>query len=144
MTGRWVWLQRGLRVGVATVAPLAAGVLLIWLVPTLLFGYPLVLLPLLLAGPLAVVGLSVRRALGSAVVAGVVSAVLGTAMLVFGSQTLGAWMWGLVIQASLSPMPAWTPHITVLPTSLLTWAQQDILFLQPLVALAFACASLSV
>src|SRR5688572_10217513 len=46
MTGRWTWLRRGARVGVVTSAPLAAGVLLVWLIPTLLFGYPLVLLPL--------------------------------------------------------------------------------------------------
>jgi hypothetical protein len=43
----------GLRVGLGTSVQVALGVLLLWLVPALSFGYPLVLLPLLITGPLA-------------------------------------------------------------------------------------------
>src|SRR2546430_2558052 len=101
MTRRSFGLQRGVRVGVATSAPLTAGVVLIWLLPPLLFGYPLVLLPLLLAGPMAISGLSGRRALRSALVAGVVSSLCATASLVFGAHILGTSLWMLNTQASL-------------------------------------------
>src|SRR5215213_7899883 len=107
MTGRSSWLSRGTRVGFATATPVAVGVLLLWLVPTLMLGYALVLLPLLLAGPLAVISLSGRRALASALLAGIVSTLLGTAALVFGAKVLGSGLWGLVNQASMSPMPTW-------------------------------------
>src|SRR5438270_3359545 len=124
MTARWFAVRRGARVGLATSLPVAAGVLLIWLMPTLLLGYPLVLLPLLLTGPLAVVGLSWRRALSAAFVAGVVSSVLTVTSLAIGYRVLGTWVWSLVTQASMPPMPEWTPHLTPLPTTVLTWAQQ--------------------
>jgi diguanylate cyclase (GGDEF)-like protein len=129
-------------VGLALTTPLAVGVLLIKLVPTLMLGYPLVLLPLLLAGPLAIVGLSKRRALGAALVAGICSSVTATVILVFAQKVLGTGVWGLVNQSTMSPMPTWTPQITLLPTTLATSAQQDILFFQPLLALAVAALGL--
>jgi diguanylate cyclase (GGDEF)-like protein len=117
-------------------------VLLIWLVPTMLLGYPLVLLPLLLAGPLAVVGMSARRALAAAVVAGLISSVLATTYLVAGKLLFGTGVWGLVTQASMTPMPTWTPRVALLPTTLVTWAQQDILIFQPVLAVAVAAVAL--
>ncbi len=138
MTGRWTWLRRGARVGVATSAPVAVGVLLIWLVPALMFGYPVVLLSLLLTGPLGIGGLRGRRALGSALTAGLLSGALGVAALVIGQKVLGASLWSLNMQASMPPMPELTPHVTLLPTSLITWAQQDILVFQPVLAVTLA------
>src|SRR5437763_1910775 len=122
MAGLWVALRRGARVGIATSVPVVAGVLLIWLLPPLLFGYPLALLPLLLTGPLAVVGMSWRRGLWTAFVAGLVSSAVATASLAFGSRVLGTWVWSLVTQASMSPMPEWTPLVSVLPATWLSWA----------------------
>ena len=58
-----------------------AGVLLVQLMPALKFGYPLVLLSLLLAGPLAVSGSKPRRALSTALLAGWVSSITATASL---------------------------------------------------------------
>ncbi len=142
MTGRWTWLRRGARVGVATSAPVAAGVLLIWLVPALMFGYPLALLPLLLAAPLAIAGLNGRRAIAAAFVAGLISSALGTATLWFGCKVLGSWMWGLVTQATMSPMPTWTPRVMLLPTTMVSWPQQDILVFQPLLAVVLAIVGL--
>src|SRR5579859_1880867 len=98
-------ITRGLRVGLATSVQVPAGVLLVWLVPALVFGHPLVLLPLLLAGPLAARGMPLRRALLTALVAGVVSTGLAVASLAFGSVVLGASHWALTTQASMAPVP---------------------------------------
>jgi diguanylate cyclase (GGDEF)-like protein len=129
-------------VGLAITVPLAVGVVLIRLIPTLLFGYPLTLLPLLLAGPLAIVGLSTRRALGAALVAGLCSSLVVVPLLVFGQRVLGTGVWGLVSQSTMTPMPAWTPQIMLLPTTLVSSAQQDILFFQPGLALVLATLGL--
>jgi diguanylate cyclase (GGDEF)-like protein len=134
----WFWARRGLRIGLATSAPVLAGVLLIWLVPALIFGYPLVLLPLLLAGPLSVPGASVRRALSTAALAGWVSAIVATASLAFGANVLGTTAWGLTTQASMAPVPTWLPRVDVLPTAIVTWAQQDLLFGLPSLAIGLA------
>src|SRR5688572_12234094 len=135
-TRRHGWLLDAARVGIATGLPVLACVLLIWLVPALRFGYPLALLPLLLAGPLAAMRLAKRReALGAAAIAGTLSGAIGTASLAFGQKVLGNSLLGLTSAASMPPMPEAVPQLSVLPTTLLTWAQQDVLFFQPLVAL---------
>ena len=69
-------IARGLRIGLATSVQVALGVVLLWLLPALGFGYPLVLLPLLLVGPLAGRGTPLRQALPIALLGGVVSATL--------------------------------------------------------------------
>ena len=103
---QWSWVRRGLRIGLGTSAPVAAGVFLVWLVPILNFGYPLPLLSLLLAGPLAVTGTKrVRRALFTALLAGWVSAMAATTALVFGVQVLGIMPFMLNTQATMPPMP---------------------------------------
>src|SRR5437762_6344518 len=55
------------------------------------------------------------------------------ACLVFGSN-----IWSLNAQLSMAPMPSWGPRITLLPTDLLTWGQQDILFFQPVLSVVLA------
>jgi diguanylate cyclase (GGDEF)-like protein len=134
----WFWVRRGVRIGLATSAPVLAGVLLVWLIPALKFGYPLVLLSLLLAGPLALPGAKPRRALSTALLAGWVSAISATVSLAFGTTILGNSTWGLTTQASMTPMPTWLPRVMLLPTSLVTWAQQDLLVCLPLLAVAMA------
>src|SRR5438128_2927083 len=129
---------RALRVGLATSVQVAVGVVVVWLLPALGFGYALVLLPLLLAGPLASRGMPLRRALPTALGAGLVSASFAAASLAFGSQVLGVAQWRLNTQASLAPMPEWLPRLTFLPTDLFSWAQQDLLAFAPLVAVALA------
>src|SRR5437016_2165749 len=94
------WLLQGVRVGLATSAAVPVGVLIIWLMPSLLLGYPLFLLPLLLAGPLAVAG-PARRSLSVAALGGVVSSVVAVASLVFGCRVLGVGIWMLNSQASM-------------------------------------------
>src|SRR5579859_544454 len=131
-------ITRGLRVGLATSVQVPAGVLLLWLVPALMLGYPLVLLPLLLAGPLAARGMPLRRALPTALVAGVVSAGVAAGSLAFGLLVLGGSHWALTTQASMAPVPESLPRLTVLPTDLFTWAQQDLLAFAPLLAVALA------
>jgi diguanylate cyclase (GGDEF)-like protein len=133
-----VIILRALRVGLATSVPVVVGVPLLWLVPALSFGHPLVLLPLLLAGPVAGIGLPLRRALPTAFVAGFVSAAVAVGSLVFGAQVLGARQWNLTTQFSMPPMPEWLPRLTFLPTDLVSWAQQDLLVAVPLVAVALA------
>jgi len=131
-------VARGLQIGLATSVQVAVGVVLLWLVPALAFGYPLVLLPLLLVGPLAGHRTPLRQALPMALLAGVVSATLGASSLAFGSVVLGAGRWNLTTQASMAPMPEWLPRLAVLPTDLFTWAQQDLLAFGPLLAIALA------
>src|SRR5437660_6340886 len=116
-------VTRGLRIGLATSVQVAVGVVLLWLVPALGFGYPLVLLPLLLVGPLAGHGTPLRQAMPMALLAGVVSATLAASSLAFGSVVLGAGQWDLTTQASMAPVPEWLPRVSVLPRDLVTWAQ---------------------
>jgi len=148
-SSRFVWLRYGARVGIATGLPVVACVLLIWLVPALRFGYPLGLLPLLLAGPWAALGIQKPlQALAAATVAGAVSGTLATVSLAVGQRMLGISLLGLTSAASMPPMPDTVPQISLLPTTLVTWAQQDVLFLQPLLGLglglvALCCRSLA-
>ena len=46
---------------------------------------------------------------------------------------LGDWFWMMTSAAGAPPMPP-LPRIMVLPSEYLTWAHQDILFFQPLLA----------
>jgi diguanylate cyclase (GGDEF)-like protein len=132
---QWSWLRGALRIGLATSAPVIAGVILGWLVPALFFGYPLVLLSLLLVGPLAATR---RHPLATALVAGCVSAIVACASMAFGLIVLDTYVWSLNAQLSMTPMPSWIPRATLLPTQLLTWGQQDVLFGQPALAVVLA------
>jgi diguanylate cyclase (GGDEF)-like protein len=138
----WFWVRRGTRIGLATSAPVLAGVLLIWLVPALMLGYPLVLLGLLLPGPLAVPGSPNRRALSTALLAGWIAGIVAAASLSVGYNVLGTGLWALTTQASMTPMPTGLPHVTLLPITLATWAQQDVLVSVPLLAVAMAAVGI--
>ena len=127
------WLSAGVRAGVVASILVPACVLATLVVPGLWAAYPLFLLPLLLAGPLAARGLPLRTALGAAAVAGVVSGFVATLSYALAWHLHGAWYWGLTGAASAAPMPS-LPRIAVAPVTLLTWAHQDILVFQPLLA----------
>src|SRR5438128_1565908 len=90
------WLWDGVRVGLATSVLVPVGVVSARVLPALVTGYPLVLLPLLLTGPLAVWGRRAGQGLLVALVAGVVSGVVAALSLVFGQQVLGTFNWGLL------------------------------------------------
>src|SRR6185503_5376204 len=94
------WAVHGLRTGIALSLPVPLAIALVAASPDLRLGYPLVLLPLLLVGPMAVRGLSPWRALRSAGLAGLASAILATGCLAFGSQVLGTSVWALTSAAS--------------------------------------------
>src|SRR5438067_9944251 len=94
------WGARGFGTGIAVSLPLLAAVALVAAVPDLELGHPLVLLPLLAAGPLAGCGLRPPWALVAVVLAGLTSAVLTAGGLAIGSQLLGASVWTLTAAAS--------------------------------------------
>jgi diguanylate cyclase (GGDEF)-like protein len=127
--------------GLAVSLHIPAMVVLAWLRPDLQLGYPLVLLPLLAAGPLASRSRSSARALAAAIVAGLVSAGVTITSLAFGSQVLGEVVWALVYPTSMQPVPD-LPHLAILPESAFTWGQQDLLVAQPLVAVILGAAAL--
>jgi diguanylate cyclase (GGDEF)-like protein len=135
------WIGTGLSIGLAVSLHIPVVVVLVWLRPDIQLGYPLVLLPLLAAGPLASRSRSSTRALGAALVAGLVSAGVAVASLGFGSQSLGGMVWALVYPTSRQPMPE-LPHLAVLPEWAFTWAQQDLLVAQPVVAVVLGAAAL--
>lgn len=126
------WVRAGLRSGLLTSVQVPIGVLVVALIPALWSAYPL-LLPLLLTGPLAVRGLRLRSALGAAALAGLVSGTIAAGSLALAWALLGDWYWMMTSAARAPPMPP-LPRIMVLPTGLLTWAHQDILVLQPVLA----------
>src|SRR5207302_1796770 len=111
------WVTVGLRAGLAVSIHVPFAVLLVWARPELLFGYPLVLLPLLLAGPLAVRTLRGASAIAAAFVAGVVSALLATASLAVGSQLLDGQVWALVGPILMPPFPE-LPRVQVVSDTL--------------------------
>jgi signal transduction histidine kinase len=117
--------------GGAIVGGLVAGlVLLLTFVPVLARGYPLALLPLLAAGPMAVQA-SPRRLdawLLRGFVGGLVAAVVAVAALVFAVNVLGASIWVLTGPASYAPMPP-LPRPDFLPG--VGWPHEDILLLLP-------------
>ena len=126
--------------GLAVSLHIPAVVVLAWLRPDVQLGYPLVLLPLLSAGPLASRSRSSTRALAAALVAGLVSAGVAVASLAFGSQVLGGVVWALVYPTSMQPVPE-LPHLAMLPESAFTWGQQDLLVAQPVVAVVLGAAA---
>src|SRR6266508_3246918 len=135
----WIW--DAMAAGAFSSVHIPLVVFAVHLVPDLRFGYPLVLLPLLLAGPLATRGLGFGRSLIAAPLAGALSGAIAAVSLAIGSQVLGLWVWGLNSAASAPPMPP-LPRVMLLPAELMTWAQQDVLFFQPVVALALSLAFL--
>src|SRR3954468_7366272 len=86
----------------------AALVMLLFCVPVLARGYPLALLPLLAAGPLAVHGGSRRLdlLLLRGFVAGLIAGLIAVAALVVAFEGLGFSTWALTGAASYPPMPA--------------------------------------
>jgi diguanylate cyclase (GGDEF)-like protein/PAS domain S-box-containing protein len=135
------WASRAVVTGFALSVPVPVAVALVALFPDLKFGYPLVLLPLLAAGPIAVVGCRMPRALLGVVLAGLTSAIVAAGSLAVGSQLLGTSVWTLTSAASAPPMPP-LPRLAVLPMSVMSWAQQDVLFFQPIMALALGLLAL--
>src|SRR5438105_132524 len=131
------WATVGVRAGLAVSIHVPFAVLLVWARPELLFGYPLVLLPLLLAGPLAVRSLRGASAIAAAFVAGVVSALRATASLSVGSQLLDGQVWALVGPLVMPPFPE-LPRVHVVPAALLTLGQQDLVVAQPVAAIGLA------
>ncbi|MGE3269604.1 MAG: ATP-binding protein, partial [Chloroflexota bacterium] len=92
-------------------------------------------LPLLLTGPLAGRRLRTRPALLAAGVGGIVSGAIAAVSLAAGCLLLGAWFWSMNAAAGAPPMPP-LPRILLFPTTWMSWAQQDILFFQPPLAVA--------
>ena len=119
---------------------LPVGILAIKALPGLWNVYPLLLLPLLLTGPLAERRLPLRLAIGAAALAGVVAACIATASFATALLLFGDWYWGLTSAAGAPPMPP-LPRIALFPTTLLTWAHQDLLFFQPLLAVLLGVAA---
>jgi signal transduction histidine kinase len=131
-------LHHALRVGVAVPLVMLAIVLLVRLVPALSFGYPLVLLILLAAGPLAAAPApSVPRGLLAGLLAGGISALGGAAALAIGQHLLGDSRWSFVAPASSPPVPE-LPRLQLIP--FLSWPHHYLLVLQPLTAAGLACA----
>jgi signal transduction histidine kinase len=127
------WVRNSLWAGLVTSVHAPFCILIAKTVPGIWLAYPLMLLPLLLTGPLAVARLGLREAVRAAVVAGLISGTLVVATLAVAFQIYGDWWLGMTNAAGAPPMPA-LPRITIVPTAYLSWAQQDILFFQPVLA----------
>lgn len=136
------WVRAGLRSGLLTSLQVPVGILLVALIPALWSAYPTLVLPLLLTGPLAVHRLRLPNALGAAALAGLISGTIAAGSLALAWALLGDWYWMMTSAAGAPPMPP-LPRIMVLPTDLLTWAHQDILFLQPLLAVVLGLVAWS-
>jgi signal transduction histidine kinase len=136
------WARAGLRAGLSTSVHVPVGIVTIKLVPTLWLAYPILVLPLLLAGPLAVGRFRLRQAVQAAALAGVVSGTLTAGSFAVAWNVLGDWFWMLTAAAGAAPMPP-LPRIMLLPTAWFSWAQQDILFLQPPLAVALGLLTLA-
>jgi signal transduction histidine kinase len=129
------WLRGGCRAGLAAGLPVPLGIVAVKLVPSLAVAYPLLLLPLLLAGPLAVRRLRCADAARAALLAGTISGAIAAGSLALALALFGDWFWALTAAAAAPPMPP-LPRIMVLPTAWLTWPHQDVLFFQPPLALS--------
>lgn len=131
-------VRSALHVGLVVSGLVLAFVLLVRLIPVMAFGYPLVLLLLLLVGPLAATTApSARSAALAGLVAGAVSALGGALVLAAGTHLLGDVRWSFVAPASSPPMPQ-LPRPQVVPY--LSWPLHYLLVLQPIVAAALAAA----
>lgn len=129
------WARAGLIAGLITSVHVPVGIIALELAPALWLAYPILVLPLLLTGPLAVGRLKLRRAVLAAAIAGVVSGTITAVSFALAWRLLGDWFWMLTAAAGAPPMPP-LPRIMLLPTDWFTWAHQDILFLQPPLAVA--------
>src|SRR5688500_1232613 len=136
------WVRAGVRIGLLTSLQVPVGILLVTLIPALWSAYPLLVLPLLLTGPLAIQRLPLRNALGAAALAGLTSGTIAAGSLALAWALLGDWYWMMTSAAGAPPMPP-LPRIMVLPTNRLTWAHQDILFFQPLLAVVLGLVAWS-
>lgn len=136
------WVRAGLRAGMLTSLPVPIGVIAVELVPTLWSAYPLLMLPLLLAGPLAAHRRKLRQAIFAAALAGLVSGTIAAGSFALAWALLGDWWWMMTAASGAPPMPP-LPRITVLPTEIMTWAHQAILFFQPLLAIVLGLAAWS-
>ena len=136
------WLLRAAWVGLATSVFVPAGVALTSAIPALQYDYPLALLPLLLTGPLAVREVRGSKSLAAALVAGLVATLVAGVSLALGSQALDDYVWSLINPLSYPPVPP-LPHLALLPESLMTWAQQDLLVTQPIAAVLLGAGSLA-
>lgn len=128
------WLRDGTRAGLAACLPIPLGIVAVKLVPSLGMGYPILLLPLLLSGPLAVRRLCLLDAARAALLAGAISGTVAAGSFALALALFGDWFWALTSAAGAPPMPP-LPRITLLPTAWLSWPHQGILFFQPLLAL---------
>jgi hypothetical protein len=97
------WLRGGARAGLAAGLPVPLGIVAIKLVPALGMGYPLLLLPLVLAGPLAVRRLRLTDAAGAALLAGAISGTIAAASLALALALFGDWFWALTSAAGAPP-----------------------------------------
>ncbi|MBI2941138.1 MAG: HAMP domain-containing protein [Chloroflexi bacterium] len=117
------------RVALGIAAFVLIAVVALSFIPVLGLGYPIVLLPLLAAGPLAVRdAASDRRAIVDGALAGALSAILSVAILSFAVVALRDYRWSLVGPLSSPPTPR-LPTIAVLP--FVSWPQHYILVLNP-------------
>ncbi len=123
-------MLQSVRNGAIIGALVAALVLLLAVVPPLARGYPLALLPLLAAGPVAIqgAGRNPLRLLGRGFLGGVAAAMPAVAALVFAVSVLRSPTWSLVGAASYPPMPP-LPRPEIIPG--VGWPHEDVLFLLP-------------
>lgn len=139
--GAVAWVRHGLTVGLATSVQVPLVILLSLLLDELRFAYPLVLLPLLVAGPVAVKRRTGRVVIRAAALAGLVSATVASVSLAFGMRLTGNMSWGLTSAAAAPPMPV-LPRVALLPLEWMTWPQQDILVFQPILAVLLGLVTL--
>src|SRR5687768_13989665 len=92
-TGNARWLQGCARAGLAASLPVALGIVASKLVPAVGMAYPLLLLPLLLAGPLAIRRLRLVDAARAALLAGAVSGTIAAGSFALALALFGDWYW---------------------------------------------------
>src|SRR6266513_2444787 len=88
------WWRRALCVGLTVSLPVPIIILASQLLDALHFAYPLCVLPLLLAGPVAVRRGSGRAAIATAALAGAISAVFSSASVALGLLLTFFMQWG--------------------------------------------------
>src|SRR4051794_28160899 len=110
------WVRGGSRAGLAAGLPVPLAIVAVTLLPALGMGYPLLLLPLVLAGPLAVRRRRFPDAAWAALLAGAISGTIAAVSFALALALLGDWFWALTSAAGAPPMPP-LPRIMVLPTA---------------------------
>ena len=126
------WASRGFQTGIIFGLPVLIAVVLVAALPALKFGSALALLPLLAVGPVAARGFRVPQGAAAAMLAGVISGVFAAGSLWLASVMLGA----LGLLAGPAGSPVSLARLAILPLTTVSLAPQDILFNQPLIALA--------